>query len=138
MPRPMGYQLRPTQPMEVIVMDFLDMPTSHTKWGFKAVLVIVDQLTRVCTCTPTKDKTVVTAAKILIDRWLSFFPDPAFLITDGGTYFKCELFKQGDSRNQGFSSPHTGAIQSVGQRSGTTEQAIPPRRENDFAHPENG
>ena len=93
MPRPMGYQLRATQPMEVVAMDFLDMPTSRKKWGFKAVLVIVDQLTRVCTCTPTKDKTAATAAKILVDRWLSFFPDPAFLITDGGTHFKCELFK---------------------------------------------
>ena len=87
MPRPMGYQLRATQPMEVIALDFLDMPKSAKKWGFVAVLVIVDQLTRICTCTPTKNKTAATAVTIFVDRWLAFFPDPAFIVTDGGTHY---------------------------------------------------
>ena len=56
-------------------------------------MVIVDQLTRICTIVPTKDKTAFTAAKILVERWLSFFPDPAFIISDGGTHFKNTLFK---------------------------------------------
>ena len=41
----------------------------------------------------TKDKKAITAARILIKRWLSFFPDPAFLVSDGGTHFKNKLFK---------------------------------------------
>ena len=32
--------------MEVIALDFLDMPASAKKWGYKSLLVIVDQLTR--------------------------------------------------------------------------------------------
>ena len=93
-PRPMGYQLRATQPMEVVSIDYMDMPRSAKKWGFKAILVVVDQLTRICIMVPTKDKTASTAARILVERWLSFFPDPAFLMSDGGTHFKCELFKK--------------------------------------------
>ena len=41
-----------------------------------------------------KDETAATAAKIFCDHWLAFFPTPTFLVTDGGTHFKCELFKQ--------------------------------------------
>lgn len=37
-PRPMGYQLRATRPMEVTVLNYMDMPNSHKQWGFKAVL----------------------------------------------------------------------------------------------------
>ena len=81
--------------MEVISLDYMDMPpTAAKEYGFVAILVIVDQLTRICMCIPTKDKTALTAAKILVNRWISFFPDPAFLVSDGGTHFKCELFRQ--------------------------------------------
>ena len=69
------------------------MPTSHARWGFKAILIVVDQLTRICICVPTKNKTANTAARIMVERWLSFFPDPAFLVSDGGTHFKCKLFE---------------------------------------------
>ena len=92
--RPLGYQLRATQPMEVISLDYMDMPKAAKEYGFTAILVIVDQLTRICICVPTKDKTAATAAQILVGRWLSFFPDPAFLVSDGGTHFNCELFRQ--------------------------------------------
>ena len=94
MPRPMGHMLTAEQPFEVIAMDCLDMPSTARKGGYKHVLLIVDQLTRVCVCVPTKDKTARTAAHILCDRWLAFFPSPAFLITDGGTHFRCELFRE--------------------------------------------
>ena len=94
MPRPMGNMLTATQPMEVVAMDFLAMPASKAKGGYKYVLVIVDQLSRICVCVPTMDKTAATAARIFCDRWLAFFPTPTFLVTDGGTHFKCELFKQ--------------------------------------------
>ena len=92
MPRPMGHMLTAQRPFEVVAMDYLDMPATGRN-GYKHVLVIVDQLTRVCVCAPTKDKTAQTAARIFCDRWLSFFPSPTFLITDGGTHFRCELFR---------------------------------------------
>lgn len=77
-----------------MALDYMDMPRSHKRWGYKAVLIIVDQLTRICVCVPTRDKTASTAARILVERWLSFFPDPAFLVSDGGTHFKCKLFEK--------------------------------------------
>ena len=92
MPRPLGHMLTAQQPFEVIAMDYLDMPSTG-KNGYKHVLVVVDQLTRVCICVPTRDKTALTAAKILCERWLAFFPSRTFLVTDGGTHFRCELFR---------------------------------------------
>ena len=94
MPRPMGHMLTAQQPFEVVAMDYLDMPTTARRDGFKHVLIVVDQLTRVCICVSTKDKTAITAARIFCDRWLAFFPSPTFLVTNGGTHFKCELFKE--------------------------------------------
>ena len=37
MPRPMGNILTATQPMEVVAMDFLAMPASKAKGGYKYV-----------------------------------------------------------------------------------------------------
>ena len=89
----MGHKLIATQPMEVVSIDYLAMPRDrHGK--YKAVLVIVDQLTRLCIIVPTTDETAETAARIFHDRWLSLFPDPTFLITDGGTHFRCALFRK--------------------------------------------
>jgi hypothetical protein len=108
-PRPMGHQLVATQPMEVVAMDFLDMPKDR-HGVYVAVLVIVDQLTRTVVVVPTKNKTAATAATIFHERWLSLFPDPAFLITDGGTHFRCELFRE-ITRIRGFQhhivAPHS-------------------------------
>ena len=85
MPRSMGNMLTATQPMEVIAIDFLAMPLTARRNGFKYVLVIVDQLTRVCRVVPTKNCTAATAARVLCDQWLAFFPSPTFLVSDGGT-----------------------------------------------------
>ena len=70
--------------------------------GYKYLLVVVDQLTRITICIPTKkDQTASTAARILCERWLAFFPDPVFLITDGGPAFKADLFRE-VARVRGF------------------------------------
>ena len=61
----------------------------------------MDQLTRTCVVVPVMDKTAATAAKIFHERWLAIFPDPAFVITDGGTHFRCELFRE-IARLRGF------------------------------------
>ena len=50
------------------------------------------------------------AAKVMVERWLSFFPDPVFLVTDGGTHFTAALFRE-LSRLRGFdhhiTTPHS-------------------------------
>ena len=50
--------------------------------------------TRICVCVPTHDATAATAARILCERWLAFFPEPTFLITDGGPHFAAQLFRE--------------------------------------------
>ena len=92
-PRPMGHQLMAEKPMEVVALDFMSI-RSNRRGGFKHILVIVDQLTRICVLVPTKDQTAATAARILCERWLSFFPEPTFIISDGGPHFTAELFRE--------------------------------------------
>ena len=65
-PRPMGHQLLAQKPMEVIAIDFMSIK-SNKRGGFKHILIIVDQLTRICVLVPTKDQTAATAARILCD-----------------------------------------------------------------------
>ena len=89
----MGHQLVATRPMEVIALDFLEIQVNRRN-GFKYVLLIVDKLTRVCVCVPTRNATAATAARILCERWLAFFPEPAFVITDGGPHFSANLFRE--------------------------------------------
>ena len=107
MPRPLGHQLLATIPMEVIAADF--MKVGEGEGGYKYLLVIIDQLTRITVCVPTKNQTAATAARILCERWLAFFPDPVFLITDGGPAFKATLFGE-VARIRGFNhhiiAPH--------------------------------
>ena len=84
----------------VILVDFLKLSLSRCG-RYEWVLVIVDQLTRTCVVVPVKNKTAATAARIFHERWLALFPDPTFLITDGGTHFRCELFRE-ITRLRGF------------------------------------
>ena len=82
-----------TQPMEVVATDYIKLGRSrHGLYLY--ILLILCQLTRLCLMVPTKDCTAATAAKIFHERWLAIFPDPAFLITDGGTHFRCTLFRE--------------------------------------------
>ena len=92
-PRPMGHQLLAQKPMEVVAIDFLSIK-SNRRGGFKHILVIVDQLTRICVLVPTKDQTAATAARIFCERWLAFFPEPTFVISDGGPHFTADLFHE--------------------------------------------
>ena len=92
-PRPGGHQLTATRPMEVVAIDFLAIRANRHS-GYKYVLIIVCQLTRICVCVATKDATALTAARIFTDRWLAIFPEPVFVITDGGPHFKATLFRE--------------------------------------------
>jgi hypothetical protein len=120
MPRPLGHQLLATLPMEVVAIDFLDM--GRGKGGYKYLLVIVGQLTRTSVMVATKDETAHTAATIFCTRWLAFFPDPTFLISDGGPHFNAELFRSIAT----IRPPHHRPVRTMGQRrSGEPKQGDP-------------
>ena len=90
---PKGHRLLATKPMEVIALDFMSIRTNR-RGGFKHILVIVNQLTRICVLVPTRDQTAATAARILCERCLTFFPEPTFIISDGGPHFTANLFHE--------------------------------------------
>ena len=89
----MGHQLLAEKPMEVVALDFMSI-RANKRGGFKHILVIVDQLTRICVMVPTKNQTAATAARIFCERWLAFFPEPTFVISDGGPHFTADLFHE--------------------------------------------
>ena len=109
-PRPLGYQLRATQPMEVITLDFLDMPASAKQWGYKSLLVIVDQLTRICIIVPTKDKTALTAATILLEATMVVvLPRPGVYNIGRGNAFQEYPFQKLGKHSR-VSTPYHGTV----------------------------
>ena len=58
------------------------------------MLAIVDQLTRLAVFAPCTNCTAAEAARVFIEKWLAFFPDPTFLLSDGGTHFTAGLFEE--------------------------------------------
>jgi transposase InsO family protein len=92
-PRPMGHQLLAERPFEVIIVDFIKLPLDRDG-KFSWALFVTDQLTRLALVVPANNCLASIAAPILLERWLSIFPDPTFLISDRGTHFTAKLFTQ--------------------------------------------
>ena len=90
-PRPLGSQLLAEKPGEIISADYIKMDTSRT--GYKYVLMIVDRLSRLVWFVPTVGATAIAAARALI-RWSSQHGLPAWLISDGGSHFNNDVFKE--------------------------------------------
>ena len=90
-PRPLGSQLLAERPGEIVSADYIKMGTSRT--GYKYVLMLVDRLSRLVWFVPTVGVTAIAAARALL-RWSSQHGLPAWLITDGGSHFSNEVFKE--------------------------------------------
>ena len=81
----MWYMAFATRPFEYIHMDFIELPEPTN--GKKYVLVITDDfsLTTVLHATASNDAAAVVEA--LLESWLSVYPDPDLMHTDGGSHF---------------------------------------------------
>ena len=77
--------VRATRPFEYLHLDFVSMPDAVG--GYKHLLVVVDDLSLTTLLYPcaAADSTAVVDA--LINGWLSHYPDPLMLHTDGGRHF---------------------------------------------------
>ena len=89
-PRPMGHQMHAEKVGELVHLDFIHMPVSED--GYRYVLMILDDLSKVVLLTAARSDDAITTAKALL-RWSAFMGTPEYLCSDNGTHFKNRLIK---------------------------------------------
>ena len=116
-PRPLWHMLHATRPFELIHSDWMDMPDAHN--GHKYLLIIIDDLSGTVLLHSSDKHTAYITAKIIVEHWLSCYPDPTMLNTDGGTHYKNTLF-EAIANIRGFThhitAPHAKWSHGVGER----------------------
>ena len=116
-PRPLWFMLHATKPFELIHSDWMDMPDAIN--GHKYLLIVIDDLSGTVLLHSSATHTAEDTAKAIVDHWLSMYPDPTMLHTDGGTHYKNSIFKSIASI-RGFThhitSPHAKWAHGVGER----------------------
>ena len=80
-----------TAPFEYIHLDFMELPDATD--GSKHVLVVVDDFSLTTLLHPCPKADTETVVKVLLDQWLSHYPDPLLLHTDGGSHFDNAVVK---------------------------------------------
>ena len=89
-PRPLGTQLVPEKPGEVVSFDYLYIGAS--KSGYKYILILVDKFSRVVRLIATIGPTAIPTAKALL-QWATDYGLPTWLISDGGSHFKNQVLE---------------------------------------------
>ena len=77
-------------PMERLMIDTVSIPTD--KWGYKAVVVIIDCFSRYMTCYPVKTFEAEEAADALLQH-TGHYGVPAQLFSDGGSQYVNAIIK---------------------------------------------
>ena len=80
-------------PMEKIHIDFMG-PYPLTKKGNRSILVIVDQFTKWIEVIPLPSQTAEVTARAAVNEFFSRFGYPLNLMSDQGTNFESDLFKE--------------------------------------------
>ena len=81
-----------TEPFERVNVDLVMLPTASN--GDKYVLTIVDELTRFVQLVPLASKDVHTVADALLLNFSTLFGPPVTLISDNGSEFTGEYFRE--------------------------------------------
>jgi hypothetical protein len=83
----------PTQPFEVVTMDFIpELPESN---GFTNILVVVDKLTKYALFIPTTNEvTEVETAELFFNHVITHYGIPRQVITDRDTRWRGEFWKE--------------------------------------------
>ena len=87
----MWYMVYATRPFEYVHMDFMELPTPTNGKRYVLVITCDFSLTTVLYNTDTNDADAVVQA--LLNDWLSVYPDPDLLHTDGGSHFDNAVIK---------------------------------------------
>ena len=91
-PRAPLVNIRTSQPLELVCMDYLCLETS--KGGYQNVLVITDHFTRYAQAIPTKNQTARTTAEALFNSFIVHYGMPKRLHSDQGANFESRLIKE--------------------------------------------
>ena len=81
-----------SQPFERVSADLVEMVNSAR--GHRYVLVIIDHFTRYLQLVPLENKEAGTVADAFINNFFTLFGPPRTLLTDNGSEFSNNLFKQ--------------------------------------------
>jgi len=81
-----------TQSFEWVFVDLVDLPPAQN--GDRYVMTIVDELTRFIQLVPLPTKDAHTVADALISHFTTLFGPPDTLISDNGTEFTGEYFRE--------------------------------------------
>lgn len=82
-PRPLGTQLIPQFPGEILMLDYIEIGPSDE--GFTYVLMAVDKFSKLVEFVPASVATAIHASKVILE-WGSRFGLPEWLISDGGRH----------------------------------------------------
>jgi hypothetical protein len=91
-PRPMWYMVYATRPFEYIHLDFVHLPDAVD--GKKYLLVITDDFSLTTVLHACESNDADTVVKVLLEHWLSHYPDPELMHSDGGSHFDNQVVKK--------------------------------------------
>ena len=83
--------IKTSQPLEMICMDFLKLEPS--KGNIENILVITDHYTKYAQAYPTKNQSAATTAKILFENFIVHYGFPAKIHSDQGGSFENQIMK---------------------------------------------
>ena len=84
----------PSAPLARIQIDFVGPFQPSVPDQFRYVLAIQDVLTRYSLLVPAIDCTADTAARIILERWLTVFDIPEVIQSDQGSHFTGDVFSK--------------------------------------------
>ena len=84
--------IRTTQPLELLCIDYLSLESS--KGGFQNILVLTDHFTRYAQAFPTKNQTAKTTAEVLFNQFIVHYGFPQRIHSDQGANFQSGLIKE--------------------------------------------
>ena len=81
------------RPMHTIAIDYVGPLPSSGPSKFKYIMVIVDQFSRYTICTPVKNKSAESAARVLIEQVYTKFGFPDHVLSDNDPAFVSQLMR---------------------------------------------
>ena len=90
---PMQISDTPSKPFEKVYLDIVG-PLPETASGNKYILTFEDDLTKFMECVPLQNMEATTVAKAFVERIICRLSIPEKLITDQGTNFQSQLFRE--------------------------------------------
>lgn len=90
---PMGAMKTPSEPWEMIAVDFMG-PFTRSKAGNSFIFVVLDVFTKFVLLFPTRNSKAKTVLKLLEEEVFLIFGSPKVLVSDNGSQFDAKAFRK--------------------------------------------